>query len=288
VRRLLLAALAALVLSCFGTTSPASSAAAPHKIDKVLVFVVENHSLSQMQDGMPYTFGLAKLYSYATGYHAITHPSLPNYLAIAGGSTFGVTDDADPSAHLIKGRSVFGQALAHKRTAKVYAEHMPHRCALTNDGRYAVRHNPWTYFVGERTACRTYDVRLRRLAQDVSAGHLPNAGLVVPDVCSDAHDCSLATADAWLQKRIQLVMSGPDWKSGRLAIVITADEDDRNHGNQVLTVVVAKTLHHVVVSTPLTHYSLTRFYDDVLGAPYLRKAASAPSLTTAFGIDAGP
>ncbi len=254
------------------------------KVTKLLVFVVENHSLSEMRDEMPFTYGLAKRYAYATRYFAIRHPSLPNYLAIAGGSTFGVTDDASPSSHRIHGRSVFGQALAKGRTAELYADSMPGHCVLSSSGDYAVRHNPWAYFVDERGACRSHDVPVTRLADDVAAGRLPNAGMVIPNLVHDAHDASLADADAWLKQEITMVQHGRDWTSGRLAIVITADEDDGGSGNRVLTVVASRSVPHRVVTTRLTHYSLTRLYDDVLGVRRLRHAKSAPSMTRAFSV----
>src|SRR3954447_4855293 len=119
-------------------------------VTKLLVFVEENHSLAQMRNGMPYAFGLAKTYGYATNYRALRHPSLPNYIAIAGGGMYGIHDDHGPAAHRLTGRSVFGQALRHHKTAATYAEGMPENCALANRGRYAVRHNPWTYFTRER------------------------------------------------------------------------------------------------------------------------------------------
>lgn len=129
---------------------PSASAAtpttdsAPARVSKLLVFVIENHSLDQMRRDMPKTFKLAQQYGYATNYRAIAHPSLPNYLSIAGGSTFGVTDDADPAAHPITGPSVFGQAIRSGRTATIYSEGMRGRCALQSGGqRYAVKHNPW-------------------------------------------------------------------------------------------------------------------------------------------------
>jgi len=84
------------------------------------------------------------------------------------------------------------------------------------------------------------------------------------------------------------VQAGPDWTSGRLAIVITADEDDHSQGNKVLTVVASRYQSHRVVTTPLTHYSLTRFINDVAGTRYLRNAATAPSMTTAFGVTTRP
>ena len=65
---------------------------------------------------------------------------------------------------------------------------------------------------------------------------------------------------------MQKVFAGPDWKSGRLAVVLTADEDDHTQGNKVLTVVIHPSQGHHVVGTRLTHYSLTRLYDEV-GAP---------------------
>jgi len=262
--------------------------AAPPRIRKLLVLVVENHSLDAMRREMPFTYGLARRYGYATGYRAITHPSLPNYLAMSGGDTFGVTDDHDPSAHPLGATSVFGQALARHRTAKVYAEDMTGTCATTSGGRYAVRHNPWTYYVGERSACRRYDVPLTALTADVRAGRLPNAGMVVPNLCDDAHDCPLATADAWLRRVVGGVLRGPDFRSGRLLVVITADEDDHDQGNLVLTTLVNPQLHGTVVRAGLDHYSLARLYSEVLGAAPLGRARSARSMTAAFRLSVGP
>src|SRR6476659_48826 len=81
----------------------AVSARASGPVTKLLVFVEENHSLDQMKAGMPYAASLATRYGYATNYRAITHPSLGNYIAIAGGSSYGIHDDDPPSAHQIAG-----------------------------------------------------------------------------------------------------------------------------------------------------------------------------------------
>src|SRR4051794_36926660 len=298
VRLLLQAGVLALVVALTGTapgpqlvsaadpqrSGPVPARTAPPPITKVLPFVVENHSLTQMQTSMPYVYRLARKYAYADHYQAITHPSLPNYLAITSGGTQGVTDDADPAAHPLGGQTVFDQALALGRTATIYADSMTSRCQLSNEGRYAVRHNPWTYFVDGRAACQRHDVPVRRLAADTKAGRLPNAGMVIPDLVHDAHDAALGTADAWLKTQIKLVRSGADWKSGRLAIVVTADEDDYNGDNTVLTVVASRYQAQQVVHTPLTHYSLTALYDAVLGATPLGAAAGAPSMVSAFHI----
>jgi acid phosphatase len=253
-------------------------------VTKLLVYVVENHSLDQMRSGLPHVVELGDRYGYATGYHALTHPSLPNYLAIAGGSTFDVADDHPPADHRLHGQSVFGQALAAGRTATLYADGMATACATENGDRYAVRHNPWAYFADERAACKEHDVPLDGLADDVAAGRLPAAGMVIPDVCNDAHDCDLSVADVWLHDSLGRVLDGPDWKSGHLAVVVTADEDDHHQDNRVLTTVLHPDLHGTTYDGALDHYSLTRLYDEVLGAPLLRNARSAPSMADAFGL----
>ena len=269
-------------------TPTASTTSTAPRVTKVLVFIEENHSLSQMKSSMPFVYGLARKYAYASNYTAIRHPSLPNYLAIAGGSTFGVSDDDSPSAHPISGASVFDQARRAGRTAKVYADSAPGNCALDNSGSYAVKHNPWAYFVAGRAACRRYDVPATALASDSAAGRLPNVGMVVPNLVNDAHDSNLGVADAWIKQRILKIQQGPDWRSGRLALVITADEDDHHEGNKVLTVVASRYQSHRVVTTALNHYSLTRFIGDVAGTSYLRGARTAPSMKAAFRVHTRP
>jgi len=271
-----------------GATSPSRAATARAEapgVSKVIVFMVENHSLSEMRAGMPKTYAFARQHSYATDYSAIRHPSLPNYIAIAAGSTLGIADDANPSAHRLKGTNVFRQAKQRGRSSKVYADAMPHPCTLTNHGEYAVRHNPWAYFVRDRVACRRHDVPATRLAHDAAAGTLPDVGFVIPDVMHDAHDGTLAQADRWISRRITTLTAGPDWTSGRLAIVVTADEDDTHHGNKVLTVVATHGQRPRVVRRPLDHYSLSGFLSEVIGAKPLRHAKTAPSLAKAFGVE---
>lgn len=258
---------------------------------KVLVVIEENHSYAQMKAGMPYLYGLSRTYGYATDWAAITHPSLPNYLAIAGGSTFGVTDDDTPAAHdsaIGNARSVFDQALDAGKSARTYAESMPGTCHLDNyqsdAGSYAVRHNPWAYFPASRSRCRTLDHPLDGFAAAAKSDALPNVAFLIPNLCNDAHDCSLATADAFLGRTLPDVLASHDFTSGRLTVVVTADEDDRHSGNVVLTSVLSAHLAGKVVSTHLSHYSLTRYIAEVLGVPPLGNGRTAPDLRAAFGL----
>ena len=133
-------------------------------------------------------------YGYASNYVAITHPSLPKYLAIASGSTHSITDDQDPASHPLHGRSVFGQAILHSRTAALYAEGMDVPCAARDTGSYVVQHNPWAYFVRERELCRDHEFSMPRLTFDIAEGALPRVGMLGhprPGCADQARCCAL-------------------------------------------------------------------------------------------------
>ena len=271
---------------------PRPAVAAGLRPGKVLVVVEENQSAGTARRQMPYLAALGDTYGQTTNYRAVAHPSLPNYLGMAAGSTFGVADDASPASHRISGPSVFDGAIAAGRSAKTYAEAMPAPCAQQPAGRYAVKHNPWAYFAdpAPRGNCQRFDVPAGTptsgpLRSDIDAGALPTVGALIPDLCHDGHDCSLGTADDWLRQWLPVVMAGPDYQAGNLAIVVTFDEDDANSGpNTVLTIVIAPNVAHVRSSVELTHYSLSRYLAELAGTPPLGAAASAPSLRAAFGI----
>ena len=207
--------------------------------------IEENHSYAQMRDGMPFLGGLSDTYGYATNWTALAHPSEPNYLGIVAGSTFGITDDEPPAAHtrdIGSATSVFDQALAAGKTAATYAESMPQNCYAQDypdrsggTPRYAVRHNPWVYFPSGHAGCLAHDWPLSQFAQDAGRNALPSVGFLIPDLTNDAHDGSLAAADEWLRQQLTPVLQSRDFTSGKLVVVLTADEDDRKSGNHVLT-----------------------------------------------------
>jgi acid phosphatase len=268
------------------------AAAAAGGVSKILVIMEENHGTAEVfPSGMPYLWHLARRYGYAPDWSAITHPSLPNYLAIFSGSAFNDPPDCGPGPGCAyPAPSVFGQALALGKTARSYEESMPVPCDRSDSGTYAVRHNPWAYVPGETAACRSGDVPAGTpsggaLASAVRAGTLPDVGLITPNLINDAHDGTLVQADAWLRQWVPVIMSGPDWRHGRLAIAIVFDEGDP--GLQVPFVLIAPGLSGAVTRQPLDHYALTRLIDQVIGAPPLRQAAGAPDLAQRLGLRVG-
>lgn len=260
----------------------------PSTITKVLWILMENKNYSSIvgSSAAPYENQIAQLCGLATNYHAVAHPSLPNYIALVSGGTQGVTDDGPPSSHPLTANSIYQQI----PTSKGYAESMPSNCLLSDSGQYAVRHNPYTYFTPIRTQCQARDVPMGSAASgnfhnDVAAGTLPPFSFVTPNLCNDMHDCSVATGDAYLATLVPTIIAGPDYQQGRLAVVIVFDENGGASGNQVYCAVISPfTSPGTQSATNFTHYSLLRTTEEVLGVPLLGNAAGAASMRAAFGF----
>jgi acid phosphatase len=268
--------------------SASSTVGRPGQVRKILVIMEENHSIQQVfPSGMPYLWSLARRYAYATDWSDVAHPSLPNYLAIFAGSAFNDPQDCPPAPGCsYPGPSVFGQALARGESAKAYEESMPQPCAAGFVGEYDVNHNPWAYFPSEAASCRADDVPAGTpaggaLASDVRAGALPDVGLITPNLLHDGHDGTPAQADAWLRAWIPVLVAGPDWRSGRLAVVVVFDEGETTE--QVPFVLMAPGLSGVRISAPANQYALTRLIDSVTGAPPLRQADRATDVAPLLG-----
>jgi acid phosphatase len=269
-------------------SAASSPAGSPGPARKILVIMEENHSIQQVfPDGMPYLWSLAKRYAYATDWSDVAHPSLPNYLAIFAGSAFNDPQDCAPAPGCTyPGSSVFGQALARGESAKAYEESMPAPCDPGFAGDYDVNHNPWAYFPSETASCQVYDVPAGTpaggaLAGDVRAGVLPDVGLITPNLQHDGHNGTPAQADGWLRTWMPVLMSGPDWRSGRLAIAVDFDEGETTE--QVAFVLMAPGLSGVTISAPADQYALTRLIDAVIGAPPLRSASTATDVAPLLG-----
>jgi phosphatidylinositol-3-phosphatase len=261
---------------------PCTGAAPPARFAHVILIVMENHGFDQVAGHSPFLNALARRCGLAAGYHAVTHPSLPNYLALASGSTQGLDgQDCSPGgACRSGGPSIFGQT-----TWRAYAESMPGTCGRIDSGDYAPRHNPAVYFTRAAAACPTNDVPLTRLPGDLRSGRLAAYTFIAPNLCHDEHNCEIPDGDAWLARWVPRITSSPAYRAGKTALFITYDEDDRGEGNRVYTVVVAPSVRPGTVSrSPFTHYSLLRTQEQLLGLPALGQAASAASMAGAFHL----
>jgi len=68
----------------------------------VVWIMLENQGYSVVgSPSAPYFNELSDQCGLATNYYAISHPSLPNYVALTSGSPQGITDDGEPNTHLL-------------------------------------------------------------------------------------------------------------------------------------------------------------------------------------------
>ena len=275
---------------CGGSDDPSGRAAAVRGSARADVFVIvlENHSFGQVigNPRAPFINHLTKLGTLFTDYRAVTHPSLPNYLAILGGSTFGIDDDCtDCSA---AGDNLALQLSRAGITWRAYMEGMPSACFLDADeGRYVKKHNPFVYFpsiTSDPGRCAEV-VPAQRLAPDARRHRLPSFGWITPDLCHDAHDCSIAVADRYLSG---LVPSLLERLSPHGFLVLTFDEggdalSSEAGGGRIATILVGPPVRSgAKVAAPRGHFSLLRTLEGVFGVPYLRGATGASDLSGAF------
>jgi hypothetical protein len=266
-----------------------ASSAAPGTWDHVVWVVFENKSYDQIvgSANAPYLNGLIAECGLARDYHAVAHPSLPNYIAMTSGSTQGIADDGEPGTHPLSAPSLFSQlGFGGWRALQ---ESMPVNCYQTNSGLYAVRHNPPAYFADQRGDC---------LVQDVPLGPTPDVSarftFVTPNLCHDMHSspCANTTAaevaagDAWLSDFLPAVFASQEYRSGSTAVFVTWDEDDNTAVQHIPTIVAAPTVPTgTSVQEGFDHYSLLRTTEELLGLPpELGAATTAPSMREAFGL----
>ena len=236
----------------------------------VYVIVMENHSYEEALQGA-YTSQLAKQIGVAANYHAISHPSVPNYLALTSGQTWGVTDDIYAPLP--------PEDLGHQLTAKhvswrAYMEGMTGDGCLDSPPPYTSDHNPFAYYGGR---CPGNVVPLGQLASDLAAG-TTRFSWISPDLCHDQHDCPTSVGDDWLRQTVGVITSSPAWRPDSV-IFVTWDEDSGGSDNRVLTLVLRPDVKHRVSSRRYDHYSLLATVEDIFGVPRLANAASAQPLS---------
>ena len=250
---------------------------------KIAVIINENRGYNQVRKGMPWLKSIGDKYGQATNMKAMTHPSQPNYVWIIAGSNRGITSN---NTARVSGKSLQSTIPAAGRSFWTFGQTMSSdNCRLTQRGYYHPRHVPTTVFKDERAQCEKTTVGYDKIKPKITAGTLPNVSFIIPNNCSNSHDCSMATADKWSRTETERLMAGPDYQSGELVIVLTWDEDNKAEGNHIHTAVIHPSLDRVVVTKALNlvslHETLAKFGGTTpLGTRY----KTNPDLANAFGL----
>jgi hypothetical protein len=252
----------------------------PH-FSHVVIVVFENKEFGEVigSSQAPTFRRLAKRGAFLTNYCGVAHPSLPNYLALVSGSTHGI--DTDCTACAVAGRNLADTLERAGLTWKTYAEGLPRRGFTgAQAGRYAKKHNPFLYFRDVFSSRRRLAriVPLRALKHDLAARSLPSFSLVIPDLCHDMHDCSVATGDRWLASFLPPLVANPQLRHGVVFIVFDegAESDLSGGGGHTVAVVVGRTVKPGSRSVAsLDHYNLLRTVEAGLRLPRLGRSRTA-------------
>jgi hypothetical protein len=280
-----------------------AAAGVPRRVgyQKVMVIVEENRTYGEIigNPDAPYVTRLSRKYGSAT--HMVANypvgcPSLAAYILMTSGGTGGICDDRGPRHHRIRASNIFAQLDAAHRPWRNYAENLPTPCAHRNsaNGVFLVRHTAVPYYTSESRLCSIGQVRLGTtshgaLHNDLVSGRLPAYSFVTPNACHDMHGAPrcpgahVAAGDRWLSKWIPRILTGADFRAGRLVVIITWDEGSSTD-NHIPTVVLSTTTRHVVAARRYDHCSTLRTTEDLLHLPPLGCATSAISMAAGFHL----
>jgi len=251
---------------------PAPSSFVP-RIAHITLVLMENHSSAQLigNPQAPYLNALVGRGALMSDSHAVTHPSLPNYLALFSGSTQGVDDDRCPAT--FPGPSIAGELLAAHLTFKAYAENIPSTGwtgCRSSDGLYARKHVPSMYF---SDVPAWLAVSYTRMPGDMAGGTYPDFAFVTPNMCHDTHDCPIPDGDAWMSAALPAIMRYDATHDGLL--ILTWDENDRSPGNHIVTLLVGPMVRPGSYHQTIDHYGVLRTIEAAVGVAPLGASASA-------------
>jgi phosphatidylinositol-3-phosphatase len=257
------------------TASPTPLPSAKPRPDHVLVVVLENKANTQVEGNpaAPYLNGLLASSAVMTASRAVAHPSEPNYLALFSGSPHGVTDDRCPLS-LGQAPNLGQQLLDAGLTFAGYSEDLPSvgftGCSSANS--YAAKHSPWVHF-GNLPAAANQPAT----ALPADYAQLPTVSFLIPNLCHDMHDCSVATGDAWARDHLDGYVR---WaREHNSVLLITFDEDDNHSDNRILTFFTGGPIKAGRYEQPVDHYGVLATLEDWYGLSRLGQAATAAPIT---------
>jgi len=261
--------------------------------DRVLIIVLENVDYERAIRNKDLTDLAAKGVSF-TNFHALFHPSYPNYLAMVAGTDFGrnrggsffgdkQVNFPNDAAH----RTIADSLIAAGLDFKQYAEELPEGPCPANvydqhvadkRGNYVRRHVPFLSFreVQEKWCDHVIRVDSSRsdnfFAQDAKKG-LVAYSFYTPNLNHDGHDTTVDVAAAWLKNFLNDTF--PEKLRQGMLVIVTFDESGGNEDNRVFTMFLGDMVKDASQQDPkalarrYTHYSVLRTIEDNFGLPYL-------------------
>jgi hypothetical protein len=202
----------------------AESASKPHNIKTVFLIIMENHNWTgdtaaaslKGNTAAPYiNFNLIPMGAHASDYWnpPHTHPSLPNYMWLEAGTSFGIHGDGSALKY---GQSTHDHlaALLDKKgiSWRGYDESTNGTtCPLSN------WHNPFVFFHDETNnndfhyqRCIDHVRPFKEFSRDLGADTVARYNFIVPNICNSMHNpCGenqITTGDEWLKANVPAIL----------------------------------------------------------------------------------
>ncbi len=290
IRRMLAVVLLVAVLGVLVVAASGRAAAVP-RAPRVAVLVLENRSYEQVIGNReaPFLNGLARRNALETNYFAIGHRSLPNYIALTGGATNGITVNCT-RCDTVRPNLLNQLDRAHVSWRAYFEDLRPGAPLIDRTRDYNPHYDPFGYYerVEQNQRARQRIVDFGPLRRDIASGRLPRFSWIAPDVFHDGHNGTLRAADRYASRLVPgLVRAlGP-----RGVLYILWDEGPNSDvrgvggspggGHVALIAVGGGARRHARSGTAANHYALLRTIEAQLGVPPLQNAAqpSTPLLT---------
>jgi hypothetical protein len=282
----------------------AAQRARSHHFDRVVIIVLENVDYERaMQD--PNLTALASQGASFTNFHALFHPSYPNYLAMVAGTDYGIHRRG---SYLGDKQVNFPGDAEHKTIAdrmttagldfKQYAEELPQGPCPWNvaglhiadkRGNYVRRHVPFLSFREVQEKWCDHVIRVDSSKSDNYFVQDAKKGLVAysfytPNMNHDGHDTTATVAGAWVKNFLDHTFP-PNLRKATL-VIVTFDESGGNQDNRIFTVFLGDMVKDASQQDPralarrYTHYSVLRTIEDNFGLePLTANDREAPPIT---------
>src|SRR6266851_1122754 len=266
----------------------AAKASARH-FDRVLIIVLENvdYEVAVQDKNLA---ALAEHGASFTNFHALFHPSYPNYLAMIAGTDFGVrrrgryladmqVNFPDDSRH----KTVADRLIAADLEFKQYVEELPEgTCPWNMSGQHVSdkrgnnvrRHVPFLSFREVQQKWCDRVVRVDSGKSDNSFVQDAKKGLVAysfysPNMNHDGHDTTVQMAGAWVKKFLDDTF--PEKLRKGTLVIVTFDESGGNADNRIYTLFLGDMVKEASQQDPqalgrrYTHYNVLRTIEDNFG-----------------------
>ena len=250
------------------------SSSATGNFDQLVVVLMENHNLNEIYGPAPYMTQLADQYAFSEGWSSITNPSQPNYIALLGASTFGVSGDGNHPN--LNHPTLVDLIETSGHTWNAIAEGSGSGCSINPDrGEDHFPFLSYTTITGSAARCASlHSGGPTDVVAALNAG--TNFIWFTPTDQHNMHDNSVASGDSWLQSWVPGLLTAMGSK--KAALIIMFDEAYTSPPYIYMSFSGTATKLAYKSTASYSHYSLAKLLEDVWGGGSLGQGdVNAPS-----------